>query len=94
MKTRKSIIYPLVDRLIHLVLTLPVSTATTEHAFSAMKLVKMRLRNKMEKYFLTSYMITYIEKDISWTFTRDSIINEFDTMKERRIQFKMLKFVI
>ena len=64
-KTRKSIIYPLVDRLIRLVLTLPVSTATTERAFSAMKLVKTRWRNKVEDDFLSSYMITYIEKDIA-----------------------------
>eukprot|EP00258_Populus_trichocarpa_P027199 XP_024443218.1 uncharacterized protein LOC18094291 [Populus trichocarpa] len=34
----KSTIYPLVDRLIWLLLTLPVSTATTERAFSAMKI--------------------------------------------------------
>ena len=41
-KTIKSMIYPLVDGLIGLVLTLPVSTATTEPAFSAMKLVKTK----------------------------------------------------
>ena len=91
-KTRKSIIYPLVDRLILLVLTLPVLTVTTERAFFAMKLIKMRLRNNMEDDFLASYMITYIEKDIARTFTIDSIIDEFDTMKERQAQFKMPKF--
>ena len=81
-KTRKSKnIYALVNRLIHLVLTLFVSTATIERVFFAMKLVKTRLRNKMENDFLTSYMITYIEKDIARTFTIDSIIDEFDTMK-------------
>ena len=57
-----------------------------------MKLVKTRLKNKMEDDFLASYMITYIEKDIARTFTIDSNINEFDTMKERRAQFKMPKF--
>jgi hypothetical protein len=40
------------DRLIRLVLTLPVSTAASERAFSAMKLVKTRLRNKMGDEFL------------------------------------------
>ena len=38
----KSKIYFLIDRLIRLVLTLLVSTATTERAFSAMKLLKTR----------------------------------------------------
>ncbi|XP_029154528.1 uncharacterized protein [Arachis hypogaea] len=32
-KTRKSLTYPLIDRLIRLVLTLPVLTATTERSF-------------------------------------------------------------
>ena len=35
-------------RLIRLIVTLPVSTATKERVFSAMKLNKTRLRNKME----------------------------------------------
>ncbi|KAL1289943.1 hypothetical protein AAHE18_20G094200 [Arachis hypogaea] len=42
-ETGKSRTYHMVDRLIRLVLTLPVSTATTEKAFSAMKIVKTRL---------------------------------------------------
>ncbi|XP_025631210.1 uncharacterized protein [Arachis hypogaea] len=45
----KSRTYHMVDRLIRLVLTLPVSTATTERAFSAMKIVKTRLRSYIAK---------------------------------------------
>ncbi|KAK8260428.1 hypothetical protein V6Z11_D13G120500 [Gossypium hirsutum] len=36
----KSIMYPLVDKLICLILALPVSTASSKRAFSAMKIVK------------------------------------------------------
>ncbi|XP_028118402.1 uncharacterized protein LOC114315969 [Camellia sinensis] len=64
-KTSQSTIYPLVDRLIHLVLTLPISTATTKRAFSAMKIVKTRLRNRMKDDFLSSYLLTFVEKDIA-----------------------------
>ncbi|CAN1336199.1 Zinc finger MYM-type protein 1 [Linum perenne] len=39
--------YKMITRLIRLVLTLPVSTANTERTFSAMKHVKIDLRNKM-----------------------------------------------
>ncbi|KAL5740100.1 hypothetical protein ACOSQ2_029280 [Xanthoceras sorbifolium] len=39
-QSKRSQHYFLIDRLIRLVLTLPVSTATTERAFSAMKLIK------------------------------------------------------
>ncbi|XP_052110287.1 uncharacterized protein LOC107466193 [Arachis duranensis] len=56
-ETGKSNIYPLIDRLIRLVLTLPVTTATIERAFSAMKIIKTRLRNKMEDEFLADCMI-------------------------------------
>ena len=82
-------IYPLVDRLIRLVLTLSVSTTITERAFSAMKLVKTQLRNKMEDGFLTNYLITNIENEIAQGFDTDSIIDEFYCMKERRAQLKM-----
>jgi hypothetical protein len=37
----------LVYRLIELALILPVATATVERAFSAMKIIKTELRNKM-----------------------------------------------
>jgi len=56
-ETEKSTIYPLVDRLIRLILTLLVSTATTEQTFSAMKIVKTRLCNRMEDDFLANYLI-------------------------------------
>jgi hypothetical protein len=87
-ETEKSTIYPLVDRLIRLILTLLVSTTTTEQAFSAMKIVKTRLRNRMEDDFLVNYLIVYIEKEIVERFTIDMIIDDFYSMKERRAQLK------
>ena len=65
-------------------LTLPVSTATTERAFSAMKLLKTRLRNRMDDEFLADNMIVYIEKEIVGNFTIEMIIDEFYSMKNRR----------
>jgi hypothetical protein len=50
--------------LIRLILTLPVLTATTERAFSAMKIVKTRLHNRIEDDFLANYLIVYIEKKL------------------------------
>ncbi|XP_044440631.1 uncharacterized protein [Triticum aestivum] len=41
-------IYNLVDRLLRLLLALPVSTASAERAFSTLKIIKTRLRNTME----------------------------------------------
>nr|KJB67042.1 hypothetical protein B456_010G171300 [Gossypium raimondii] len=70
----KSVMYPLVDRLIRLILTLPVSTASSEHTFSAMKIVKTRLRSKMEDDFLRSSLVVYIEKEIVEKFDINEII--------------------
>ncbi|XP_021864694.2 uncharacterized protein [Spinacia oleracea] len=86
-ETGKSDIYPLVDRLIRLILTLPVSTSTTERAFSAMKIVNTSLRNKMKDDFLSNYLVLYIEKEIAEKFTVESITSDFNSMKPRRVQF-------
>ena len=74
----------MIDRLIRLVLTLLVSTATTERAFSTMKLLKTRLRNRMEDEFLADNMIVYIEKEIAGNFTIEMLMDEFYSMKNRR----------
>ena len=79
--------YKLVYRMVRLVFTLPVSTATTKRAFSAMKVVKTNLRNKIENDFLTDSLMLYIEKDIVSTFSLDSIVNDFEYLKERRVSF-------
>ncbi|XP_012850093.1 PREDICTED: uncharacterized protein LOC105969865 [Erythranthe guttata] len=87
-KTGKSKVYYLVDRLIRLILLLPVSTATTERAFSVMKLTKTRIRNKMEDGFLGDCMLLHIEREIADLFSTDSIIDEFYSKKKRRAQLK------
>jgi hypothetical protein len=50
-ETEKSTIYLLVDKLIQFILTLSISTTTTERAFSAIKIVKTRLHNWIEDDF-------------------------------------------
>ncbi|GAV67696.1 Dimer_Tnp_hAT domain-containing protein [Cephalotus follicularis] len=87
-ETGKSEIYYLIDRLLRLVLTLPVSTATTERAFSAMKIIKTRLRSKMEDDFLTNCLVVYIEQAIAEKISVDKIIDDFYDMKKRRAQLR------
>ncbi|XP_030970930.1 uncharacterized protein LOC115991368 [Quercus lobata] len=86
-RTGNSEHYKPVYRMVRLVLTLPVSIATIERAFSAMKVVKTNLRNKMENDFLTDSLMLYIEKDIASTFSLDSIVDDFEDLKERRVPF-------
>jgi hypothetical protein len=84
-KTRKSDTYYLIDILIRFVLTLPVSTATTERAFVAMKIVKIRLRNKMDDEFFTDNLLVYIEREISESFSSNLILDDFVSLKSRRM---------
>ncbi|XP_071701334.1 uncharacterized protein [Rutidosis leptorrhynchoides] len=90
-ETNRSEVYPLLDRLIRLILTLPVSTATSERAFSSMKIVKTRLRSSMSDDFLKHCLILYIERDIAETFSIDEIIDDFSFKKPRRVRLQMPK---
>ncbi|XP_076941189.1 uncharacterized protein LOC143610662 [Bidens hawaiensis] len=62
-KTQKRETYYLLDRVVRLILTLPVFAATTERGFSAMKMVKNRLRNRMSDEFLANNLVVYIERN-------------------------------
>ncbi|ESR54147.1 hypothetical protein CICLE_v10024545mg [Citrus x clementina] len=72
--------------LIRLVLTLHVSTTTTERAFSAMKLIKTTHRNKMENEFLSDCIVIYIEREITDNIDSDAIVDEFSFLKNHRTQ--------
>ncbi|PWA59026.1 hypothetical protein CTI12_AA395020 [Artemisia annua] len=84
--TEKSEMYPLIDRLVRLILTLPVSNATSERAFSKMKLVKTRLRSTMSDDFLKSSMILSIEREIVGTLCTEKMIDDFYSKSQRRVQ--------
>ncbi|CAN1787397.1 Zinc finger MYM-type protein 1 [Linum perenne] len=81
--------YMMICRLIRLILTLPVSTATTERAFSAMKFVKTDIRSNMADGFLADTLMMFVERDYDRKLDRDSIIDEFSKLKNRRVQLKL-----
>ncbi|KAI5323886.1 hypothetical protein L3X38_032959 [Prunus dulcis] len=64
-ETRLAQTYYLIDRLICLVLPLSVSTTTKERAFSCMRLIKNRLRNKIGDEFLANCMLLHIEREFA-----------------------------
>jgi hypothetical protein len=66
-----------------------VSTATAERAFSAMKLVKTRLRTKLGDDFLRYCLIVYIEREIAEKFSVEEIIETFD-LCARKAEFKLI----
>ena len=58
--------------MVKLVLTFPISTATTKQALSAMNVIKTDL------FFLSDVMMLFIERDFSATISTDSIIDDFE----------------
>ena len=82
-ETKKNVVYPLVYLLVTLALTLLVATVTVERTFSAMKIVKNRLRNRMSDQWMNDSMIVYIEKDIFHSINNEAIMQWFQNMKIR-----------
>ncbi|XP_076911120.1 uncharacterized protein LOC143568989 [Bidens hawaiensis] len=61
-ETRKDISFHLVYRLLKLTLVLPIATATVERCFSAMKIMKTNLRNRIGEDFLNACVILVLKK--------------------------------
>lgn len=83
-QTGRHIVHNLVYLLLKLVLILSVATTNVERAFSAMSLVKSKLRNKMGDSFLDDCLVTYIVRDAFSEVNEDDIIDTFMAMQKRR----------
>ena len=87
METGRHNIYNLIDRLLCLLITLPVSAASAERAFSSMKIIKTRLRNKMEDENLSNNLLVHIEGGILENYNHEIVIVDFISKKDRRVDF-------
>ena len=83
-QTKKDIVYPLVYLLVKLALILPVATASVERVFSALKIIKSSLRNRMRDEWMNDCLLSYIESDIFKTIDNEAILQRFQNMKQRR----------
>ena len=78
---KNNVSYPLVYSLVTLALILLVATSTVERVFSAMNIIKNRLRNKIGDQWMNDCLVTYIEKDIFKTIKCEEIMQQFQNMK-------------
>ncbi|KAJ9545408.1 hypothetical protein OSB04_025115 [Centaurea solstitialis] len=90
-ETGKHRSFPLVYKLLKLVLVLPVATATVERCFSAMKLLKTDLHNKMSDDFMNHALICAVEKEALLDVKIESVMNRFQKMKERKDVLEMIE---
>jgi hypothetical protein len=84
-RLERHIIFPSVYHLIELALILPVVTATIERVFSAMKIIKTELRNKMTDDWLNDLVVCYIEIEIFKGLDLQQIKKAFQKKKERQM---------
>uniref|UniRef100_A0A8I6WZ02 HAT C-terminal dimerisation domain-containing protein n=1 Tax=Hordeum vulgare subsp. vulgare TaxID=112509 RepID=A0A8I6WZ02_HORVV len=67
-----------------LALLLPVSTASVERSSLAMKIIKSKLRSKMNNTWFNHLMICYTEREIFKGLGDDAIMKRFQAMKCRK----------
>jgi hypothetical protein len=62
--TKKHLAFSLVYQLLKLVLVLPVATASVQRFFSAMKIVKTVLRNRIGDDFMNHCIVCFLEQKL------------------------------
>ncbi|KAM7474856.1 hypothetical protein LguiB_022099 [Lonicera macranthoides] len=77
--------YSMVYLLVKLALLLPIATASVERVFSAMKIIKCALRNRMGDEFMNDCLVTYIEQEVFNNINKEEVLQYFQNMKNRRM---------
>ncbi|KAL7104338.1 hypothetical protein ACP275_08G238200 [Erythranthe tilingii] len=80
-ETRRNKEYLLVYLILTLAFTLSVATATVERAFSAMSIIKCRLRSRINDEWLSDALLVSIGRDICAGIDNDTFTNNFQNMK-------------
>ena len=78
--------YKSILKLVHIALTIAVTSAECERSFSSLKRIKTRLRTRMTEERLSDLAILAIEKETAETVDFDSVLDQFAASdKNRRI---------
>ena len=78
--------YPSLEVLLQILTTLPVSTATNERLFSALKYLKIYLRSRMKEARLNGLALLYVHRDLNINYKH--VIDEI-SRKNRRLKFQL-----
>lgn len=76
--------FPETLKIITILLTLPVSTASNERFFSSLKLVKTHLRLTMGDERLSDLLVIAVEKETASLINLNQAVDMFGAMKTRR----------
>ena len=81
-----SLAFPNLLKCVQVALTIPVSSASCEWSFSALKLIKTYLRNRTEDDRLSDLGTLFVHKERARALDRDKIIDIFASRMGRRMQ--------
>ena len=70
-------LFPLTERCYQLLLTVPITSASSDRSFSKLKLIKTLMRSSMKQERLYEMMILACEKDITDTIDLEDMINRW-----------------
>ncbi|KAL2957991.1 hypothetical protein AAZX31_18G182000 [Glycine max] len=71
-----------------IMLTIPVSVASTERSFSKLKIIKTYLRSTMSQQRMNRLALLSIEKEMLNEINYDNLIDNFTSQKAQKINFK------
>jgi hypothetical protein len=80
-------VFPIVHDLLVIAVLIPVSTATPERTFSALRLMKTFLRNRMKEERLNGLALMFFNA-ADLQIDIDNVLNRFADLKSRRISLK------
>ena len=78
-------LYPSIHRILTILLTMPVTSATSERSFSAMRRIKTYLRSTMGDERLSSLSLMHVHRQTPVEI--DKVLSEFINRKNRRLDF-------
>ena len=76
-----------IDKLLHIYLTIPVTTCTAERSFSVLRRVKTYLRSTMTEERLNSVVLLHVHKDKTDSLNLTEIASLFVSGNSRRVDF-------
>ena len=76
--------YPFLKVILQTLKTLPISTATNDRSFGALKYLKTYLRTTMKEARLNGLALLYVRRDLNLNY--EHVIDEF-SRKNRRLNF-------
>ena len=83
-----SINFPNICYLLKILLTMPITNASTERSNSTLKFIKTRMRSTMSQHTLNSLLLGFKHRDLLNSVSVADLTSSFIRMKRRRLELR------